>query len=231
MADRKRVLFICVGNSARSQIAQGLLEKIGGGDFDVYSGGSHPSPRVHPLAIEVMKNEGIDISDYEPKPCTKYKRENFDFVISLCEDKTKNCPVGLLDAVLLQWRVPDPAAYKGEKKGDKKAFFRRTMENLKDRIEEFVAVQIPPEWRNKTKEQKTDDLQEMHDLKLDKEITKLFGKGGAIGGDEFSFGLLLYLMMRLKFATAWKVITAIVLVIGVIASSSFKLGAGSWPWQ
>jgi arsenate reductase len=85
-----RVLFLCVHNSARSQMAEALLRAMAPGTFQVFSAGSEPM-RVHPLAVRVMQDEGIDISRQHSKSVDRFTREHFDYVITLCAEEV--CPV------------------------------------------------------------------------------------------------------------------------------------------
>ncbi len=88
---RLRVLILCTGNSARSQMAEGFLKSLDA-RLEVYSAGTHPSPRVNPLAIEAMKEIGLDISGGTPKKVDQFVSQSFDYVITVCDDADQNCP-------------------------------------------------------------------------------------------------------------------------------------------
>lgn len=130
------MLFLCVGNSCRSQMAEGLLRHFGGDRFEVRSAGTVPS-YVHPRAIQVVQELGIDISDHRSKHVREFTGEGFDFVISLCGEN--NCPsfVGKVGASL-HWPFPDPVGVSGSGE-DVLAGFRKVRDAIKIKIEEFIA--------------------------------------------------------------------------------------------
>jgi arsenate reductase len=128
MTEVKRVLFICTGNSARSQIAEGLLNALGSGQWEVQSAGVFPS-YVHPLAIRAMEEIGIDIY--------QYINEKFDYVITLCDDAAKFCPNFGGHGKRLHWPFEDPAAAIGTIE-ERLAVFRRVRDEIKAKIEEFL---------------------------------------------------------------------------------------------
>lgn len=88
----KRILILCTGNSCRSQMAEGYVRYFRP-DFEVYSAGTAPAPEIHPLAIQVMREDGIDISDGEPKLVNQFIDQPFDYVITVCDDAKETCPV------------------------------------------------------------------------------------------------------------------------------------------
>ncbi|MBK3332525.1 arsenate reductase ArsC [Persephonella atlantica] len=130
-----KIGFICTGNSARSQIAEGFgkyyVEKFGK-DIEVYSAGSNPSKYVHPLAIKVMKEKGIDISHHKSKSLEEIPLNELDYVITLCGDAAENCPV-VPHANTQHWGLPDPAKAKGTEEEKIKVF-----RDIRDIIEEKV---------------------------------------------------------------------------------------------
>src|SRR5205823_7799855 len=91
-AMKRRVLILCTGNSARSQMAEGLLRELAGGKIDVMSAGTAPS-RVNPLAIQAMRERGIDISHHRSKHHNEFLKQPFDVVITVCDDAAEQCPV------------------------------------------------------------------------------------------------------------------------------------------
>jgi arsenate reductase len=103
------VLFLCVHNSARSQMAEGLLRAWGGSAFEAFSAGSEPTT-VRPEAIAVMAELGIDISGQASKRLDIYLGRQFDDVVTLCEEATEACPYFPFAAAQLHWPIPDPAA-------------------------------------------------------------------------------------------------------------------------
>jgi len=126
--NRKKVLFICVENSCRSQIAEGIGRHLGSDIFLSYSAGSKPSGKVNPLAIEVMKEIGIDISLNTSKGFNDFITSNFDYVITLgCKDV---CPFFPADKHI-EWQIDDP-------KGKGIEYFRVARDTIKHKIEELI---------------------------------------------------------------------------------------------
>jgi len=107
-AAKKRVLFLCTHNSARSQMAEGLLRAFGGGSFDAFSAGTEAT-HVRPLAIRAMAELGIDISGQESKTLDRYVNEPFDAVITVCDQANEACPVFFGARERLHWSFPDPS--------------------------------------------------------------------------------------------------------------------------
>jgi arsenate reductase len=134
MSKQKRVLILCTGNSARSQMAEGLLRAMAGDRFDVASAGVGPSS-VRPEAIEVMREIGIDISSHRSKSVDEFTDEQFDYVITVCDNAREQCPVFPAQAKMLHWSFDDPAAT-----GDK-TVFRRVRDEIKERLQEFMDLQ------------------------------------------------------------------------------------------
>ncbi len=104
---KKRILILCTQNSARSQMAEGILRHYGGDCFEVLSAGTNPS-RVHPLAIQVMKEIGIDISGQRSKSIDEFKGQEFDVVITVCDTAKEACPIFPGSKKQLHWSFPDP---------------------------------------------------------------------------------------------------------------------------
>ncbi|HNT30364.1 MAG TPA: arsenate reductase ArsC [bacterium] len=109
---RKRVLFLCTSNSCRSQMAEGMLRSLASDRFDVFSAGVNPT-HVHPLAIRVMQEISIDISRQRSKSIDEFLGQEFDYVITLCDDTRQTCPFFPGAHELLHWSVPDPAEASG----------------------------------------------------------------------------------------------------------------------
>ncbi len=125
-----RVLFLCTGNSARSQIAEALLRHHGGEAVDAFSAGSHPK-RLHPVAVRVMRERfGIDLAGQRVKHLDEFTEERFDYVISLCDRLREICPDFPGPPELIHWSIPDPAA---EGSGEHPAF-ERTAADLDTRV-------------------------------------------------------------------------------------------------
>ena len=133
-----RVLILCTGNSARSQMAEGLLRELGGVGFDVFSAGTQPTA-VKPEAVAVMRERGIDISTHRSKHVSEFAGQPFDFVLTVCDSAKEGCPIFPGRAQRLHWSVPDPAAVDGDVRERLEAF-RRVRDALEVILGEFVAA-------------------------------------------------------------------------------------------
>jgi arsenate reductase len=125
---KRRVLILCTGNSARSQMAEGLLRALAGERVEVFSAGSKPS-RVNPFAIEAMRKRGIDISGQRSKHLSEYLSQPFDYVITVCDQAAETCPIFPGKAARIHWSFPDPAAAQGSD-ADILAAFERVRDDL-----------------------------------------------------------------------------------------------------
>ncbi len=135
----RRVLFLCNGNSARSQMAEGLLRSMAADRFEVYSAGTEPS-RVNPLAIEAMREIDIDISGHRSKSVDKFAGEEFDYVITVCDSANEQCPIFPGDTQRIHWSFIDPAAAEGDDAA-RLAVFRRVRNEIQQRLRLFLAAQ------------------------------------------------------------------------------------------
>jgi arsenate reductase len=133
------MLFLCTGNSARSQMAEALLRSFGGADFEVFSAGTDPKG-LNPLAVEVMRETGIDISRHESKPLDRFLGQSFDYIITVCDRARDNCPTFPGDNERIHWGYDDPAAAAGSRE-QQLAVFRRVRNELSERLRLWVAVQ------------------------------------------------------------------------------------------
>lgn len=138
MSERKRVLILCTGNSARSQMAEGLLRSIAGDRFEVASAGVAPS-HVRAEAIEAMKEIGIDISTHRSKSVDEFIGEGFDYVITVCDNANEQCPVFPGRTTRIHWSFEDPAAIRGDTATRMEAF-RRVRDAISKRLKEFVSA-------------------------------------------------------------------------------------------
>lgn len=109
MSDKQRVLILCTGNSARSQMAEGWLRAHAGDRFEVYSAGSQPTGQVHPGAVQAMAEIGVDISTHTSKSMRQFVGQSFDYVITVCDSAAEACPVFPGRAVRLHRDFTDPA--------------------------------------------------------------------------------------------------------------------------
>lgn len=135
-----RVLFVCTGNSARSQIAEALLERIGGADFEVESAGIEPRG-VNPFALRALADAGIDWSGARSKFVDEFQDQPFDYVITVCDRARQSCPVFPGQYNSLHWGLEDPAEVEGSD-AVKLAAFERTYMELVQRIRPFVEVAL-----------------------------------------------------------------------------------------
>lgn len=136
MNDKKRVLILCTGNSARSQMAEGLLRHDAGGRFDVASAGTKAS-FVRPEAIAVMREIGIDISGHRSKNVDEFEEQKFDYVITVCDNARETCPVFFGAAERLHHNFDDPAALTGSEE-QRLSAFRRVRDELRDYLQDFT---------------------------------------------------------------------------------------------
>ena len=136
MTDQIKVLILCTGNSARSQMAEGLLRRDAGSGFVVESAGLDPS-FVRPEAIEAMREIGIDISGQQSKSLDKFMGQPFDYVITVCDNANQNCPIFPGAKRRIHWSVEDPAAVGGSEETRLKAF-RGARDDLRERLHEFI---------------------------------------------------------------------------------------------
>lgn len=134
---KKRALILCTGNSARSQMAEGLMRHLAGDRYDVFSAGTHPSI-VRPEAIEVMSEIGIDISGHRSKSLDEFTGQHFDVVITVCSKANDNCPV-YPGAERLAWDFEDPAAVEGSHEQRAQAF-RRIRDEILVRFRLYLAA-------------------------------------------------------------------------------------------
>jgi thioredoxin type arsenate reductase len=118
---RLRILFLCTHNAARSQMAEGLLRQYAGDRFEVASAGTEPGS-VHPLAVRVMADVGVDISQARSKPVDELLGQHFDYVITLCDQANETCPVFPGSPERIHWSFPDPSAVDGSEDERYQAF-------------------------------------------------------------------------------------------------------------
>ena len=129
MPDKKRILILCTGNSARSQIAEGLLRHDAGDRFEVFSAGTKPS-YVRPEAIAVMRELGIDISRHRSKSVAEFADQAFDYVLTVCDNAKESCPVFPGNAITIHQNFEDPAALQGSEQ-ERIAVFRRVRDEMR----------------------------------------------------------------------------------------------------
>jgi arsenate reductase len=117
-----RILFLCTGNSARSQMAEALLNWKGRGRFHAESAGSRPADRVNPHAIETLHEYSVPWSGHAPRSIDGLERESWDFVVTVCDRAKESCPIFPGQPIMAHWGMPDPAAVMGDDPPKRKAF-------------------------------------------------------------------------------------------------------------
>jgi arsenate reductase (thioredoxin) len=132
MSDKKRVLILCTGNSARSQMAEGLLRHDAGDRFDVASAGVAPT-QVRPEAVEAMREIGIDISGHRSKSVDEFSAQEFDYVITVCDNANEQCPLFPGKTQRIHWSFQDPAASQGDEES-RMEIFRRVRDQIRERL-------------------------------------------------------------------------------------------------
>ena len=138
MNEKKRVLILCTGNSARSQMAEGLLRHDAGNRFEVASAGVEPG-RVRGEAIEAMREIGIDIAEHRSKSVDEFAGEEFDYVITVCDNANERCPIFPGNNERIHWSFDDPADAEGDE--DRRlAVFRRVRDEIRHRLRLFAAA-------------------------------------------------------------------------------------------
>ena len=138
MKKKIKVIFVCTGNSCRSQMAEGLLRQMASDRFEVYSAGTHPS-RVHPMSIRVMKEIGVNISTHTSDPLDKYFGYGINYVITLCDNAREFCPTFPNNAKKIHWSIDDPFR---SWKSDHKIIgrYRKTRDEIQDRLEQLIEL-------------------------------------------------------------------------------------------
>lgn len=140
MSEIQRVLILCTGNSARSQMAEGLLRHDGGEAYEVHSAGTQPG-RVNPLAIQAMDEVGIDIRSHWSKSVEGFLDQDFDWVITVCDNAKESCPVFPGSARFIHWSFEDPAAASGSE-AERLAVFRRVRDEIRTHLRGFIDGQV-----------------------------------------------------------------------------------------
>lgn len=131
MPDKQRVLFLCTGNSVRSQMAEGILRKIADDEYVVFSAGSHPRG-IDPRTIEVMDEIDVDVRRHKSKDVDQFIGQDFDYVITLCDRAKERCPA-FLGATPIHWSFDDPAAVSGDRDTQLRQF-RKVRDEITRRI-------------------------------------------------------------------------------------------------
>jgi len=130
---KKRVLILCTGNSARSQMAEGLLRHDAGDRFEVFSAGVDPAVRVRPEAIAVMREVGIDIGGHRPKHVREFDGQHFDYVLTVCDNAKETCPIFPAATETIHHSFIDPAAFHGSEAEQRELFGK-----VRDQIRKYL---------------------------------------------------------------------------------------------
>jgi arsenate reductase len=136
---KKKVLFLCTGNSCRSQMAEGWLRHLAGERFDVASAGTHPVG-LNPYAVTVMGEAGVDISHHVSKRVDPYFQERFDYVITVCDRAQETCPMFPDASSTLHWNFDDPAKATGTDE-QQLIVFRKSRDEIAERIRRFITTE------------------------------------------------------------------------------------------
>jgi arsenate reductase len=138
MPDKKRVLILCTGNSARSQMAEGLLRHDAGDRFEVFSAGTKPS-RVRPEAVAVMRELGINISGHRSKSVDQFLGQPFDYVLTVCDHAREACTIFPGSVITMHQNFEDPAAFEGSEE-ERLGRFRRVRDEMRNFLRGFPRI-------------------------------------------------------------------------------------------
>ncbi len=141
--EKQRVLFMCIHNAARSQMAEGLFRHLYGDNFDVYSAGSEPQT-VDPLAIKCMEEIGIDISNHRSKSLKEFEGQEFDYVITVCGNQYNACPFFVGGKKYFKQPFEDPSTFEGTEE-EKLELFKKVRDELKFWLEDLYFSYMLPE--------------------------------------------------------------------------------------
>ena len=134
--NKKRVLFLCTGNSCRSQMAEGFLRHMAGDRFEVFSAGVKPT-QVNPLAIKVMAEVDVDISKHRSKSAMEFIGQQFDYMITVCDNAKQTCPIFPGGYEKIHWDLKDPAEAQGSET-ERMVVFREIRNEIRQKIEEWI---------------------------------------------------------------------------------------------
>lgn len=138
---KKQVLFLCTGNSCRSQMAEGLVNHFLDGQWQAYSAGTEPAGYVHPLAVGVMSELKIDISGYRSKSVNEFRDTQFDLVVTVCDGAAENCPVWLDSGRRVHLGFPDPAKAEGSQM-EQLAVFQRVRDDMRRTVLNYLTEEF-----------------------------------------------------------------------------------------
>lgn len=133
----KRVLILCTGNSCRSQMAEGLWRQLGAGEWASFSAGSKPAGYVHPLAVRVMAELGVDLSSARSKHVEEFAGQPFDLVVTVCDNARETCPILPGAKQIVHWPFEDPA-HAGGSEEDQLNVFRKVRDQIAERTRAYL---------------------------------------------------------------------------------------------
>jgi arsenate reductase len=133
-----RILILCTGNSCRSQMAEGLFQWLARDEVAAFSAGIEPQGYVHPLAVRVMQEIGVDISQARSKSVDEFVNQSFDFVVTVCDHAAEHCPTFANPTTRIHWPIDDPFNVVGNEVTRVEAY-RRARDELRERIERFLS--------------------------------------------------------------------------------------------
>jgi arsenate reductase len=144
---KKQVLFLCTGNSCRSQMAQGLVNHFLGERWEANSAGTRPAGSVHPLAIETMLELGIDTSEHRSKSADTFRNHHFDLVVTVCDDAAENCPLWLGQGRVVHIGFPDPARAIGSQ-AEQLQVFRQVRDAIRAQVLVYLDKEFGDDYAN-----------------------------------------------------------------------------------
>lgn len=134
---KPKVLFLCTGNSCRSQMAEGFLRALAGERFEAHSAGTKPSV-VNPMAIEAMAEKGIDLAQHRSKNAAEFLGEHFSYVVTVCDNAKEHCPIFPGPSIRLHWSLPDPAEATGSHQ-ERMQVFRAVRDRIETHVRDLVS--------------------------------------------------------------------------------------------
>ncbi len=134
----RRVLILCTGNSCRSQMAQAVLQRLGGTEYEVFSAGTNPASAVHPMAVRILTERGFDMAEARPKHVSEFAGQRFHRVITVCDSANESCPY-FPGAERIHWPFDDPAAATGSEE-DRWKVFQRVYREIRARMEFWIEI-------------------------------------------------------------------------------------------
>jgi arsenate reductase len=141
LMNKKKVIFLCTGNSCRSQIAEGLVNHYLGDEWQAYSAGTEPAGYVHPMAVEVMSELEINIMKNRSKSVAEFRDTYFDLVVTVCDDAAENCPVWFGPEKVVHISFPDPAKAEGSMT-ERLAVFRQVRDDMGVRVLNYLTERV-----------------------------------------------------------------------------------------